>query len=100
MPNSETLYKLAGLYNVPIDDFMHLAIELDKNVYYDAPVPSPSSLELAERLEYFNNPSNKKKYLYNTNLEKELLYYFERISDDDKREIIEFTKIKARKKQM
>ena len=79
---------------------MHLTIELDKNVYYDAPVPSSSSLELAECLEYFNNPSNKKKYLYNTNLEKELLYYFERISDDDKREIIEFTKIKARKKQI
>ena len=82
MPNSETLYKLAGLYNVPIDDFMHLTIELDKNIYYDAPAPSSSSIELTEFLEYFNNPNNKKKYQYNTNLEKELLYYFEKISDD------------------
>ena len=97
MPNSETLYKLAGLYNVPIDDFMHLTIELDKNIYYDAPAPSSSSIELTEFLEYFNNPNNKKKYQYNTNLEKELLYYFEKISDDDKKEIIEFTKIKAHK---
>ena len=32
-----------------------------------------------------------------TNLEKELLYYFEQISDVDQREIIEFTKIKAHK---
>ena len=76
-PNSETLYKLAGLY--------------------DAPAPSSSSIELTDFLEYFNNPNKKKKYLYNTNLEKELLYYFEKISDDDKKEIIEFTKIKARK---
>ena len=76
-PNSETLYKLAGLY--------------------DAPAPSSSSIELTDFLEYFNNPNNKKKYLYNTNLEKELLYYFEKISDDDKKEIIEFTKIKARR---
>ena len=96
-PNSETLYKLSGLYNVPIDDFMHLTIELDKSIYYDAPAPSSSSFELTDFLEYFNNPNNKKKYLYNTNLEKELLYYFEKISDDDKKEIIEFTKIKARK---
>lgn len=96
-PSSETLYKLAGLYNIPIDDFMHLTIELDKNIYYDAPAPSSSSIELTDILEYFNNPNNKKKYLYNTNLEKELLYYFEKISDDDKKEIIEFTKIKAHK---
>ena len=59
-PNSETLYKLSGLYNVPIDDFMHLTIELDKNIYYDAPAPSSSSIELTDFLEYFNNPNNKK----------------------------------------
>ena len=59
-PNSETLYKLAGLYDVPIDDFMHLTIELDKNIYYDAPAPSSSSIELTYFLEYFNNPKKKK----------------------------------------
>ena len=59
-PNSETLYKLAGLYDVPIDDFMHLTIELDKNIYYDAPAPSSSSIELTDFLEDFNNPNNKK----------------------------------------
>ena len=59
-PNSETLYKLSGLYNVPIDDFMYLTIELDKNIYYDAPAPSSSSIELTDFLEYFNNPNNKK----------------------------------------
>ena len=59
-PNSETLYKLAGLYDVPIDDFMHLTIDLDTNIYYDAPAPSSSSIELTDFLEYFNNPNNKK----------------------------------------
>ena len=59
-PNSEKLYKLAGLYDVPIDDFMHLTIDLDKNIYYDAPAPSSSSIELTDFLEYFNNPNNKK----------------------------------------
>ena len=59
-PNSETLYKLAGLYDVPIDDFMHLTIEIDKNIYYDAPAPSSTSIELTDFLEYFNNPNNKK----------------------------------------
>lgn len=76
---------------------MQLTIELDRNIYYDAPAPTQSSEDLAGFLEYFNNPKNKKKYQYFNNLEKELLYYFEKISEDDKKEIIEFTKIKAHK---
>mgnify|MGYP006895530054 FL=1 len=35
--------------------------------------------------------------MFHTNLEKELLLYFNKISEEDKKEIIEFTKIKARK---
>lgn len=33
--------------------------------------------------------------MFHTNLEKELLFYFNKISEEDKKEIIEFTKIKA-----
>ena len=36
--------------------------------------------------------------MFNTTLEKEWLFYFDKISEEDKKEIIEFTKIKARKK--
>lgn len=98
-PNSETLFKLAGLYNISVEDLIQLTIEVDRNVYYDAPAPTQSSQDLSGFLEYFNNPNNQKKYQYNTILEKELLYYFEKISETDKKEIIEFTKIKARKNQ-
>ena len=96
-PSSETLFKLSGLYNISVDDLLQLTIQLDKNVYYDAPAPTQSSQDLSDFLEYFNNPNNQKKYQYNTILEKELLYYFEKLSEADKKEIIEFTKIKARK---
>ena len=98
-PNSETLFKLAGLYNISVDDLMQLTTEIDRNVYYDAPAPTQTSEDLAGFLEYFNNPKNQKKYQLFSNLEKELLYYFEKITEDDKKEIIEFTKIKARKKR-
>ena len=97
-PNSEMLYKLAGLYDISVDDLLHLSIDLDKNIYYEAPGPTQSSDDLAAYLDFFNNPSNQKKFQYNTNLEKELLYYFQKITDSDKKEIIEFTKIKAQKK--
>ncbi len=95
-PSTETLYKLSGLYNISLDDLLHLSVELDRNVYYEAPGPSKTSEDLSAYLEYFNDPRNQKKFQYNSNLEKELLYYFQMISDHDKREIIEFTKIKAK----
>ncbi len=95
-PDAEALYKLAGLYNISIDDLMHLTVDIDREVSYDAPVPSKSSEDLSEFLEFFNDPANKKKYMFHTNLEKELLFYFNKISEEDKKEIIEFTKIKAR----
>ena len=98
-PNSETLFKLAGLYNISVEDLMQLTMDIDRNIYYDAPAPTQSSEDLAGFLDYFNNPNNQKKYQMFNTLEKELLYYFEKISEADKKEIIEFTKIKARKKQ-
>ena len=97
-PSTETLYKLSGLYNISVDDLLHLSVELDRNVYYEAPGPSKTSEDLSAYLENFNDPRNQKKFQYNSNLEKELLYYFQMISDHDKREIIEFTKIKAKGK--
>lgn len=96
-PSPETIYKLALLYNISVDDLLHLSIEFDKNVFYEAPGPSQGSDDLSAYLEYFNNPHNQKKYQYHSNLEKELLYYFQKISEADKKELIEIVKIKAKK---
>ncbi len=96
-PDAQALYKLAGLYNISIDDLMHLTVQVDREVSYDAPTPTTTSSDLSEYLAFFNDPANKKKYMFNSDLEKELLFYFHKISEEDKKEIIEFTKIKARK---
>lgn len=96
-PSPEMLYLLAGLYNVSVNDLLQLTIDIDRNINYDAPKPTESGKELSEFLEYFSHIGNQRKYQYNTVLEKELLYYFEKISDEDKKEIIEFVKVKARK---
>lgn len=96
-PSFETLYKLAGLYNISVDDLLQLSLDLDRNIYYDAPSPTQSGEELREFLNHFNNPDNQKKYHFLGNLEKEMLYLFEKLSEDDKKELIEFAKIKSRK---
>ena len=97
-PSSETIYMLASLYNVSVDDLLHLSIEFDKNIFYEAPGSSQESDDLSAFLEFFNEPRNQKKFQYHTNLEKELLYYFQKIPDLEKRELIDIAKIKAKKK--
>ena len=95
-PSSDTLYKLAGLYNISVEDLMHLSVNLDKDIYYDAPAPSNSSEELKGYLSFFNEDFNRKKYRFFTDTEKELLYYFNLLREPDKKEIIEITKLKVR----
>lgn len=98
-PSPEILFKLSGLYSISVDDLMQLTITLDRNIYYDAPAPTQSSKDLEEFLNFLNNPKNEKKYKLFSNLEKELLFYFEQLSETDKLEIIEIEKIKTRKKK-
>mgnify|MGYP001516589766 CR=1 FL=1 len=45
-PDTNALYKLAGLYNISIDDLMHLTIDIDRNVSYDAPTPTQTSKQV------------------------------------------------------
>ena len=97
-PNTENLYKLAGLYNISVDDLIQLTLYLDRNVQFDAPSPTQSGENLTEFLSYLNNPKNQKKYALCSYSEKELLYYFEKLNDDDKQELIEIAKIKTKKK--
>ena len=60
-PDAEAFYKLAGLYNISVDDLLHLTIDIDREESYDAPAPTQASTDLSEFLEFFNDPSNKKK---------------------------------------
>ena len=75
-PDDETLYKLAGLYEISVDDLIQLTLSLDRNIYYDAPAPTQSGEIFDDFLKYLNSPENQKKYQHFTYLEKELLYYF------------------------
>ncbi len=98
-PSHEALYKLAGFYSIPVEDLLHISLTLDKNIYYDAPAPSQSSIELADFLEYFNTPAAIKKYQQFTFQEKELIYYYNKMSDADKEDIMTFIKLRAKRNQ-
>ena len=96
-PSTETLYQLSQLYQISMNELMPVPVNIGPVVFYDFPGQTQSSDDLEDFLKYVNEPNNKKKYLHHTILEKELLYYFGKLNKEDKEEIIEFTKIKARK---
>lgn len=96
-PSYDVLTKLANFYGVSMDVFGVNSNLLDPALYFDTNQPNHTAEEFGEYLSYFNTDANKKKYQFHTVLEKELLYYFEKLSEADKKEIIEFTKIKAKK---
>ncbi len=95
-PSPEALFKLAGLYHISVEDLMQLTVNIDRNVSFDAPAPTQTSKELSSFLEYMSDTHNKKKLQFLNCKEKELLFYFEQLSDKDKAEIIEIAKIKLR----
>ena len=45
------------------------------------------STDLSEFLEFLMILLIRKKYMFNTNLERELLFYFDKISDEDKKKL-------------
>ena len=51
-PDAEAFYKLAGLYNISVDDLLHLTIDIDREESYDAPAPTQASTDLSEFLEW------------------------------------------------
>ena len=96
VPNSTALYKLAGLYSVSVDDLMRLlsADTFNEVTASDSTLPKPDS-GLSDFLEYFNAPYNLRKYKFFNNDEKQLLYYYEKISSRDRKLLVEFAKVMA-----
>lgn len=92
-PDAETLYKLAGLYNISIDDLMHLTVDIDREVSYDAPVPSQSSEDLSEFLEFLMIPRIKKVHVsYESG--KELLFILTRYPKRIRKKLLNLQKLR------
>ncbi len=98
-PDSDTLYKIAAFYNISVNDLLQYTVALDPDMYYDSPPPSESGADLDDFLEYLKKPKNQKRFKDFTNIERELIYYFEQIDNLDKWELIEFAKILSRKRK-
>lgn len=96
-PNSEAIYKLANLYHITSDELLAFAAKQTEPTAIYSVSNDYETNQLREYVEYYNQAANQQKYRLFSNLEKELLFHFSKLSETDKRELIEIAKIKNRK---
>lgn len=110
-PPLNSLYNLAKLYNVPLDNFLEFSININNNADDDntpgVECPAPDSLEsrLADDdldmfLQHISAPENSKKFKSLKRQEKLCLYYYQLLDDRDKEDIIAFMKIKCHNRRI
>ena len=97
IPNAQIIYKLAALYNISVDDLLSLTLNVNRDEFFEAPEKTTTSNIISEYLDFLNDPINRDKYYNLSADEKELLYKFSLLSDEDKYEISELINIKLKR---
>ena len=92
-PSSLILYKISSFYGLSVDDLLHLCVDLDDNIFFDAKSPSPSGIETYEFLRF----SKIKRYASLSQQERRLLFYFSKLNELKQNEIIDFASFKYTK---
>ena len=99
-PDIYTLTKLANLFQVPITTLIPSTQYSEPTLFKeDAHYFTEQQLHhhVSDFLSFYSKPENLKKYHYLDRTEKEMLYYFQKLSPDDQNDLLLFALIKAAK---
>lgn len=101
-PPVNSLYNLARLYGIPVENFLDLVVTYRINDDF-APKPNDYGIDAADDLNQFlkhiNAPENSKKFKYLDRHEKLLLYYYSFLDSRDQNDIVTFMKIKLQNRR-
>lgn len=96
-PPVNSLYNLAKLYGVPVENFLELVVTYNINMDF-ALKPQINKVDLPDDLSFFvdfiNAPENSKKFKFLNRRERQLLFYFLLLDARDQEDILSFMKIK------
>ena len=96
-PPVNSLYNLARLYGVPVENFLDLGVTYNINMDF-ALKPQDNRLDMTEDLsffiEYINAPENSKKFKFLNRWERQFLFYFLLMDKRDQDDILTFMKVK------
>lgn len=102
-PPANSLYNLARLYGIPVENFLDLVVTYSIN---DDFTPKSNDYgidttdDLSQFLDYINAPENSKKFKYLDRHEKLLLYYYSFLDARDQNDIVTFMKIKLQNRRV
>lgn len=97
-PPVNSLYNLAALYGIPVENFMEFLVTYNINSDFKKK-PAPCLLtehvaDLNELMTYINSPERSKKFKALDHNEKLLLYYYQNLDQRDQKDILTFLKVK------
>ncbi len=96
-PPVNSLYNLAKLYGVPVENFLELVVTYNINMDF-ALKPQADKMDITDDLSFFvdfvNAPENSKKFKFLNRRERQLLFYFLLLDARDQEDILSFMKIK------
>ena len=101
-PPTNSLYNLAKLYGIPVENFLDLVVTYSINDDF-APKSNEYGIDTTDDLNQFlnhiNAPENSKKFKYLDRHEKLLLYYYSFLDSRDQNDILTFMKIKLQNRR-
>ena len=96
-PPVNSLYNLARLNGVPVENFLDLVVTYNINMDF-ALKPQDDGIDMTEDLsffiEYINAPENSKKFKFLNRWERQFLFYFLLMDKRDQDDILTFMKVK------
>ncbi len=95
-PSNLILFKLASFYGISTDDLLKLCIDLDDDVYFEAIPHTQAGFDKADFLKF----SGQKKYRELDHQEIELLYYFYKMKETDRQDLLDYADYKHRYKRL
>lgn len=101
-PPVNSLYNLAKLYGVPVENFLDLVVTYNINMDFamkPQSVQTEDTDELNQYLNYTNAPENSKKVKYLDRQERLLLYYFNQLDSRDQQDILSFMQLKKKNRK-
>lgn len=96
IPTSEVVLKIADLYEIPLEDLLRISFNQDELIHQSIFRDGSKLDGMKDFFKHIEDDAIREKYKYLSRQEKEMLYYFEKLDDTGRKELIEIAKIKNR----
>lgn len=103
-PPVNSLYNLAALYGIPVENFMEFLVTYNINSDFARKPVSPllqePASDLSKFMSYIEQPENSRKFKSLSHNEKLLLYYYQQLDQRDREDVLTFLKVKYENRKL